>query len=153
MVHWVTPRRTRHHGSHQIAVRVVADDDIGPGAELAEDLALGVARELLEIGPDLEAGDPLGKDLVIFVAERNAQYPRRVGSRHRFQSLIAARVLRLGDESRDYENLRFDVHSLLFESVSHFALERAYLVEDVNHLTAGVGRPVRSPGRTSREAK
>ncbi len=53
----------RQQRGHQVAVRVVADDQVGAALQLGQHLPLDVEGELLQVGPDLEARDPVRHDL------------------------------------------------------------------------------------------
>ena len=134
------PETMRQDARDEVAIRVVANDEIGTHTtELGEQLALRVDRIALEIRPDLEARDPLRDDLPLFVrAERDAQNARVLCPEDRLDALVARRPVRLRDQSTEDDDLRLDVEALLVDRLPHLALERADLIEDVNNLSAGI---------------
>lgn len=96
--------------------------------------------ELLEVGPDLEARDPLRQDSAR-VAEGHAQDAPVLGAADALDALVARGALGVGDEPRQHHDLRRDeVQSLLLVAREHLLLQRAHLVQDVHHLRTQNGR-------------
>jgi len=153
------PELMRHDGRDEVAIRVVADDEIGPRAsELREKLALRVDGIALEVRPDLEARDPLRDDLpALVVAKRHAKDARVFRPEDRFDALVTRCPVRLRDQSRDDDDLRLDVEALLVDRLAHLALQGADLIEDIDDLPAGirfaedVGLPEIAMGRNDRD--
>ncbi len=58
-----------------------------------------------------------------------------------FQRHVAGGAVRLGNQAGHDNDLGVDLHALDRHAVAHLALQRAYLIEDVDHLPAGVGTP------------
>jgi hypothetical protein len=86
----------REQRGHQVAVGVVADDQIRPPAQIRQDGAFHLVGEAFQVGPDLEAGDPLGDDLPVVASERHPQDARALGAGDGLLGLVAGGAPGLG---------------------------------------------------------
>ena len=106
MLHCVTP-------SHRVAPAVLgAHDQVGPAAELRQRLALDLARESLQVWPDLEARYPLAHDLATGAAERHAHDRGALATEDLLQRLVAGGVIGVGEQAREHQHLRLHGHTL-----------------------------------------
>ncbi len=89
----------------KVAVRVIADHQVRPAAELGERGGLDIRGKALQVGPDLEARAPLPHDGAVSFMEWHAQYPGVVAADHFFQPLVGGGVARFRDQPRHDQHL------------------------------------------------
>ncbi|EKD36265.1 MAG: hypothetical protein ACD_75C01576G0002 [uncultured bacterium] len=129
-----------HDVGDQIAVRIVADDEIGPAAEDSHHLVFGLVRESLQIGPDLEAGDPLRQNRAVAAAEWDSDDMDVVGAFDFFLRDITGSTAGFGDEPGHDQDLRSNVEAVVVDARLHLPLKRPHLIEDIDDLAAGIGQ-------------
>ena len=127
-------------GGHQIAIGVVADDQIGAAIQLCHQLFPRLDGKSLQIRPHLEARDPVAHHLSSGRAERHPQNGGVLGTGDGLEALVAGGTARLGDQARHHQDPRCDVQPLLMDPSAHLLLQRPDLIQDVDHLPAGVGQ-------------
>ncbi len=128
-------------GGHQIAVGVVAHQQIRPPPQLPADLLLGIDRELIEKGPDPETGDPVRNHRIIGIAKGNPQNPDIVGLPHLLQALVGGGALVFRNQPGDNQDFGLDIEPGALEILGQKLFQGLGLIKDIDHLTAGVGPP------------
>ena len=88
----------RKEGGHQIAVRVISDNQIGPPRKLTDKLRRAIIGKGLQIRPDLETGNPFLQNIAAGILEGNSQDPTVLRLEYLLQLLITGGVLRLGNQ-------------------------------------------------------
>ena len=71
--------------------------------------------------------------------ERHTNDPGMVGALDLLQRLVAGGAVGVGNQPGDHDDLRIDLHPLGRHAVVHLVFQRTHLVEDVDHLAAGIG--------------
>jgi hypothetical protein len=61
-----------------------------------------------------------------------------VGTGNRLHALVTSGAIGLRYQARDDYDLRLDLKTLLLQATAHFLLQGAHLVQNVDHLPAGV---------------
>ncbi len=128
----------RQQSGDQIAVGVITNDQIGPGTQFGQDDLFRLHGEAFEVGPNLEAGDPVGDNFAPLSAEWHPHDPRPDAADDRLQRLIAIGGIGLGNETGNNQNLGFNIQPQLVGPALHFPLQGPHLVQNVHHLTAGI---------------
>ena len=82
------PHPFRNQGRYQIAIRVIADNEIGAAAQLRQRFTFDVVGEIFKVGPDLETGYPMSNNFSIFFSKRYAYDPRILGTMNFLQRLV-----------------------------------------------------------------
>jgi hypothetical protein len=134
MVHWITSNLS----DSRVAVRIIADDQIGSSLELAAQFRGRSGRKILEIRPYLETGNPVRHDVVVLVAEGDAQNPSIAGLKDLFFVLPAGGVTRIGNQARQNDDLGLNRQSGEPDFFPQVFFKRPDLIENVDHLPTGV---------------
>ena len=102
---------------HQIAVRVVADDQVRLAAKFGQDDLFRVDRKPLQVGPDMETGNPLRHDRAVSFGEGDANDAGVAGAVDVLFGDVATGLGSIRDLPGDDQNIRFRLQALFFETV------------------------------------
>ncbi|KAJ0864673.1 hypothetical protein HanRHA438_Chr12g0532421 [Helianthus annuus] len=123
---------------NQVALAVVTNDQIWLCLQLCSNFFGDILGESLDVGPHLKARDPLTENS-LFGSKGDSENMRVLCSKHFLKTLPAGGSYRIREQSCYNENARNNIKPLLLDPLQHLTLQSRNLVQNVNHLTTGVG--------------
>lgn len=118
-----------------MSLRLLTDAEVGFPSQLCQHLLGGVDGEALQVGPQVEPGDPLLQDAPLPVPEGHSEDARVLGAPDVLQSLVAGGAMRLGDQPCDHQDVWMDIlQASRVQTGLQLRLKRAHLVKNVDNL-------------------
>ncbi len=132
------PHAVREEGCHQVAVGIVADDEVGPALQLGQQFVFAVCGEPVQVPPYFKAGNPVLNDVSVLVVKRYPENIGMIGAQYIFCRLVAGGIPCIGNKPGDHDDPGLDVDARQGEFLQQVFFQRPDLVENIDDLAARV---------------